>query len=166
MRRGVYAGSFDPIHHGHLDIIERAAEMVDTLYVAVAHNAEKPSGLFTPDERVELIRNSKPSMRSEKIVACAFTGLTVEFCHDCEARMLFRGLRASVDFDAEFEMHGINYTLDPMLRTVFLMAKPEHLYISSRRIKEVASLGGNVAPWVPSNVEEALQEKFGKRIAG
>jgi pantetheine-phosphate adenylyltransferase len=162
MRRGVYAGSFDPIHHGHLDIIERAAEMVDRLYVAVAHNAEKPSGLFTPDERVDLIRDSNTWMRGEKIVVRAFTALTVEFCREHGCRVLFRGLRASVDFDAEFEMHGINYTLDPTLRTVFLMAKPEHLYISSRRIKEVASLGGNVAPWVPPNVEAALREKFDK----
>jgi pantetheine-phosphate adenylyltransferase len=162
MRRGVYAGSFDPIHHGHLDIIERAAEMVDTLYVAVAHNAEKPSGLFNADERVELIRDSRTGMRGEKIVVRAFTALTVEFCSEHGCRVLFRGLRASVDFDAEFEMHGINYTLDPTLRTVFLMAKPEHLYISSRRIKEVASLGGNVGPWVPPNVEAALREKFGK----
>jgi pantetheine-phosphate adenylyltransferase len=161
-RKAVYAGSFDPITKGHLDIVKRALGVFDELVVAVAFNAEKPSGLFTPDERVAMIRAAVSDV-SDRVTADAFSGLLVEYCDRVEAKAIIRGLRAVSDFEYEFQMAMMNRHLNSRVETYFMSASEAYFYTASRLVKEVASLGGDVSALVPPVVHKALVERFGTR---
>lgn len=157
MKRAIYAGSFDPVTNGHLDVLSRAAQVFDEVIVAVAHNSEK-RGLFTPDERVELLKQTTAGIKNARVTQ--FHGLLVEFAKQQGACAIVRGLRAVSDFEFEFQMALMNRRLEPALETFFLMPREEYSYVSSRLVKEVASLGGNVSVFVPSLVAEALQSRY------
>ena len=157
MRRAIYPGSFDPITAGHLDVIHRAAKLFDELIVAVAFNDQKQS-MFTPDERMALIRESTAGVANIR-VAC-FNGLLVEFAKGESALAVVRGLRAISDFEFEFQMALMNRKLDATIETIFLTPREEYTYLSSRIVKEIARLGGNVEAFVPPSVARALREKF------
>jgi pantetheine-phosphate adenylyltransferase len=151
-RIGLYPGTFDPVTNGHLDVIGRAARLVDQLVVGVAINAGK--GPLVPlEERAELVRAETDKIAARtgcEIVVAPFTGLLVGFAREVGAQMIIRGLRAVTDFDYEFQMTGMNHRLDPEIETVFLMASETNQFISSRFVKEIAMLGGNISSFVPS----------------
>jgi pantetheine-phosphate adenylyltransferase len=161
-RTGVYPGTFDPVTNGHMDIISRATRVVDRLIVAVAVNADKEP-LFTLDERVAMveadIRALKPDVAA-RIEVRPFDNLLVEFVMDVGASMILRGLRAVSDFEYEFQMAAMNSRLDPELETVFLMASDRHQFISSRFVKEIGRLGGDISHFVSPLVAEHLRERF------
>ena len=150
-RVGIYPGTFDPVTNGHLDIISRAARLVDRLVVGVAENIGK-GPLFGLAERVELVREECAAIATRTgtpIDVTSFGILLIQFARESGATMLIRGLRAVSDFDYEFQMAGMNYRLDPQIETVFLMASEHHQFISSRFVKEIARLGGDVSSFVP-----------------
>jgi pantetheine-phosphate adenylyltransferase len=157
VKRAIYAGSFDPVTNGHLDVLSRAAQVFDEVVVAVAFNSEK-RGLFTPEERVVMLKEATFAMRNVRVTQ--FHGLLVEFAMREGACVIVRGLRAVSDFEFEFQMALMNRRLEPALETFFLMPKEEYSYVSSRLVKEVASLGGDVSVFVPTVVAKALREKF------
>ena len=155
-RVGVYPGTFDPVTNGHLDIIARAARLVDRLVVGVAINSGK-SPMFGLEERVELVRAEMGSLGARtgtEILVVGFEGLLIGFARTHGAAMIVRGLRAVSDFDYEFQMAGMNYRLDSGVETVFLMASERHQFISSRFVKEIARLGGDISSFVPPLVLE------------
>ena len=150
-RAGVYPGTFDPITNGHLDIIGRAARVLDRLVIGVAESAGK-GPLFTLPERVELVRAEADLIArrtGSAIEVVSFQGLLVHFARRAGAQVIIRGLRAVTDFDYEFQMAGMNYRLDPEIEIVFLMASERHQFISSSLVKEIARLGGDVSSFVP-----------------
>ena len=152
----VYPGSFDPLTNGHVDIITRGARLFDRIVVAVLVNAEKQP-LFTPDERIAIIRDvfkEYPNIEVE-----TFDGLLVEYARRRRASAIVRGLRAVSDFEYEFQMALMNRHLEPTLETVFMMPAEQYTYLSSRLIKEVYSLGGDVRGLVPSAVEQWMNRK-------
>lgn len=151
-RIGLYPGTFDPITNGHMDVIGRAARLVDRLVVGVAINAGK-GPLFPIEERVELVRAETDKLAQRtgcEVLAKPFTGLLIGFAREVGARMIVRGLRAVSDFDYEFQMAGMNHRLDPQIETVFLMASETNQFISSRFVKEIATLGGDITSFVPA----------------
>ena len=155
-RIAVYPGSFDPLTNGHVDIIRRGAKMFDRIIVAILLNAEK-SPLFTPDERVHLIRDvfrDTPAVEAE-----TFDGLLVHYMREKKANVIVRGLRAVSDFEYEMQMALMNRHLSPDVETVFMMPAEQYTYVSSRLVKEVASLGGSVTGLVPEQVEKRLVDK-------
>ncbi|HEY2773523.1 MAG TPA: pantetheine-phosphate adenylyltransferase [Candidatus Binatia bacterium] len=164
MRSGfaVYPGSFDPLTNGHMDILRRALSVFDEVRVAVAYNQEKPSGLFTPPERVTMIQEVVREEFGSHVSADAFHGLLTEYCRSIGAGTIVRGLRAVADFEYEFQMTMMNRHLAPDVETVFLMAGEQHFYTSSRLVKEVASLGGDVHGLVPDIVEPHLLARVGR----
>lgn len=157
MRRAIYPGSFDPITNGHLDVLQRAAGLFDELIVAVAHDNAKQS-LFTLDERVALLSDAAAHIPNLRVMP--FKGLLVDFARQQSAVALVRGLRAVSDFEFEFQLALMNRKLQPNLETLFLMPREELTYISSRLVKEIARLGGNVNQFVPPNVIPALNNKL------
>ena len=157
MRRAIYPGSFDPVTNGHLDVIERARKLFDEVVVAVAHNDEKQP-LFSLEERLDLLRETAGIIENVRIAE--FSGLLVEFARAQDAGAVIRGLRAVSDFEFEFQMALMNRNLNPSVETIFLMPKEEYTYLSSRIVKEIARLGGNVSSLVPGCVDEALSRKF------
>ncbi len=151
-RIGLYPGTFDPVTNGHLDIIGRAARLVDRLVVGVARNIGK-GPLFDVDDRVALVRDECAPVAQRvgiPIAVVSFDTLLIEFARASNATMIIRGLRAVSDFDYEFQMAGMNYRLDGKIETVFLMASEHHQFISSRFVKEVAQLGGDISSFVPA----------------
>lgn len=153
----IFPGSFDPITNGHLDLIERGLKMFDKIVVAVLVNqAKKP--LFSDDERLALIRES---IGSDRVEVAYFEGLLVRFAHQIGATVILRGLRAVSDFEYEMQMAMMNREQAADLETVFLMPKSVYSFVSSRLVKEVASLGGEVSQFVPPCIERALRGKFG-----
>ena len=143
-RIGLYPGTFDPVTNGHMDIIGRAARMLDRLVVGVAVNAGK-GPLFPLEERMELVR-----AELAPIAVRSFDTLLIDFARELGAGVIVRGLRAVSDFDYEFQMAGMNYRLDPKVETIFLMASEHHQFISSRFVKEIAQLGGDISSFVPA----------------
>ena len=151
-RVGVYPGTFDPITNGHLDVMGRAARLLDRLVIGVAESVGK-GPLFTLDERIELIRAESAPIAQRTgtaIEIVSFSGLLVKFARGVGARVIVRGLRAVTDFDYEFQMAGMNYRLDPEIEIIFLMASEGHQFISSSLVKEIARLGGDVSSFVPA----------------
>ncbi len=154
-KTAVYPGVFDPVTLGHLDIIKRGAALFEHLVVAVASNPAKQS-LFTPEERLAMVREAISDIGG--VTVDAYEGLTVEFVGRCGASVILRGLRQHSDFEYEYQLALTNRTLSG-IETLFVMADEKAAYISSRLVREVASLGGDVSALVPANVLEALMEK-------
>lgn len=151
VRIGLYPGTFDPVTNGHLDVIARAARLLDKLVVGVSISTGK-GPLFTLDERVEITRAEIAHLdghNGTSIEVVPFDGLLVHFARSIGANMIVRGLRAVTDFDYEFQMAGMNYRLAPDIETVFLMSSESHQFIASRLVKEVAALGGDISSFVP-----------------
>ena len=151
VRTGLYPGTFDPITNGHIDIISRAARLCDRLVIGVAANIGK-GPMFALEERVALVEQECGAIAARTgtpIEVRAFQGLLIAFAQEVGAGMLVRGLRAVTDFDYEFMMAGMNGRLDPTVETVFLMASEHHQFISSRFVKEIALLGGDISSFVP-----------------
>jgi pantetheine-phosphate adenylyltransferase len=157
VRRAIYPGSFDPITNGHLDVIARARKLFDEVIVAVAHNIEKEP-LFTLDERLQLLRDALGDESGIRIGQ--FEGLLVDFALAQQANAVIRGLRAVSDFEFEFQMALMNRKLQGNVETIFLMPKEEYTYLSSRLVKEIARLGGDVSAFVPATVAKALRAKL------
>ena len=159
-RVGVYPGTFDPITNGHQDIIHRAARTVDRLIVAVAVNAGK-GPMFSLDERLAMVRDDIAAMNgvSAKIEARTFDTLLINFVRDCGASIIIRGLRAVSDFEYEFQMAAMNTRLDAKIETVFLMAAEGSQFISSRFVKEISMLGGDVSSFVSPRVKAQLDKR-------
>jgi len=158
-RRAIYPGSFDPVTNGHLDVIGRALGLFDEVIVGVARNEAKKH-LFPTSERVDLIRRSIGERTGLSVEP--LDGLLVDFCARREAFVVIRGLRAVSDFEFEFQMALTNRRLQPKIETIFLTPKEDCIFLSSRIVKEVARLGGDVTPFVAPPVLEALNEKFPK----
>ena len=163
MRIGLYPGTFDPITKGHIDIIRRAALLVDRLVIGVAINRDK-GPLFSLDERVAMIEAELASLSREtgtEIVVHPFENLLIDCARDVGAQIIVRGLRAVADFEYEFQMVGMNRALDDSVETVFLMAEARHQAIASKLVKEIARLGGDVTRFVTPLVKDALNRRFG-----
>lgn len=165
-RVGVYPGTFDPITNGHLDIINRGARLLDHLIVGVAINAGK-GPLFSLDERVALTQEaiSSLNLNHTKVEVKPFEGLLMDFAEEQGANLIVRGLRAVSDFEYEFQMAGMNARLKPRIETVFLMASERCQFISSRFVKEIGRLGGDIDTFVPPVVKAALNRKFAEGAA-
>lgn len=147
----VYAGSFDPITNGHLDIIERASQIYDTLHITIFNNVNKQS-LFTVEQRLQFIKEAVKHL--DNIVVNVFDGLAVEYAKNVGAKVLVRGLRAVIDFEYEMQLAYSNQYLDDSIEMVFLMTKPQHSFISSSSVKEMAKFNKNVSGLVPQCVFE------------
>lgn len=161
-RIGIYPGTFDPITNGHMDIILRAARLVDRLVIGVARNAGK-GPIFTTDERVEIVREeiaAQDDELHERVEVRAFDNLLMHFAMSVNAAVIIRGLRAVSDFEYEFQMAGMNARLNPNIETVFLMASDRYQFISSRFVKEIGMLGGDVGHFVSPRVAQRLQQRF------
>lgn len=162
MRIALYPGTFDPITLGHLDIIKRAATLVDRLVIGVAINRDK-GPLFSLEERVAMIEAECATLSAQtgtEIVAHPFENLLIDCARDVGAGLIVRGLRAVADFEYEFQMVGMNRALDDQIETVFLMADARHQAIASKLVKEIARLGGDVSKFVTPAVKEALVERL------
>ena len=157
LKLGIYPGTFDPITNGHIDIIQRAILVFDKVIVAVTNNSAK-TPLFTIDERVELIKDSISSLKNVEVES--FQGLLVDYVSKKKATAVIRGLRATSDFEFEFQMALINRKLSSKLVTVFLMPHEKYTYLNSSIVKEVASFKGDVSCFVPENVNNKLIAKF------
>lgn len=160
-RIGVYPGTFDPVTKGHLHLIKRASRLVDRLIVGVADNPRK-NPLFSHTERVDLVRADIETMREKgcEIEVRPFSSLLVQFARQEGAVCIFRGLRAVSDFEYEFQMTGMNSKLDPEIETVFLMAADKWQFVSASFVKEIASMGGDIADFVTPAVETSLKRRF------
>jgi pantetheine-phosphate adenylyltransferase len=156
-KKAIYAGTFDPMTLGHLDVVERAARIFPELIVAVASVTGKDT-LFSQQERVELVRASVENCPNVTVVP--FGGLLVNFARSQGVGVIIRGLRAFSDFEYEFQMALTNRRLAPDIETLFLMPKQDYSFLSSTNIRQVAALGGDVGEFVPTVVEQALKEKF------
>ncbi len=167
MRIGLYPGTFDPITLGHLDIIKRAAALVDRLVIGVAINRDK-GPLFSLEERVAMVEAEGAAMAAAsgiQIVVHPFENLLIDCARDVGAGLIIRGLRAVADFEYEYQMVGMNRVLDDSVETVFLMAEARHQAIASKLVKEIARLGGDVSNFVTPPVEAALKQRFATRKA-
>ena len=163
-RTGLYPGTFDPPTNGHLDIIKRALNVVDRLIMGVAINAGK-SPMFDLEERVMMVERAIEDLGGDaasRVDVRAFDSLLMHFTRECHATIIVRGLRAVSDFEYEFQMAGMNAHLEPNVETVFLMASEQTQFISSRLVKEICMLGGDIADFVPDNVRERLLDRVGK----
>lgn len=157
MKRALTPGTFDPITSGHLDVIARASQLMDEVIVAVA-DSQKKGPLFTLEERVELVRQATAHLPNVRAVP--FRGLLVDLAKELDATVVVKGLRAITDFEYEFQMTALNYQLDKELETLFIMSTPQHMYLSSSIVREIASLGGDVSQFVPPCVNEALVKRY------
>ena|SRR3989338_4117342 len=157
MKTALFPGSFDPITLGHINLIERALSVFDSLTILIAESADKKA-LFTVKERIELIKNACKTYKNISIDVTH--GLLMEYARETKAHAIVRGLRATSDFEYEFQMAAMNKKLNPHVETFFMMTGENFYYVSSRAIKEVASHGGRISGFVPKNVEKKLKEKF------
>jgi pantetheine-phosphate adenylyltransferase len=155
--KAIYPGTFDPLTNGHLDLIARGAKIVDELVVAILRNSEKVTPLFTVPERLEMISEAVKPFGN--VSAMTFNGLLVDFARQQGARAVLRGIRAISDYEYEFQMAMMNRKLDPELETLFMMPAEKYTYVSSRLIKGVYRLGGDVTALVPPLVMERLRTK-------
>jgi pantetheine-phosphate adenylyltransferase len=155
----IYPGSFDPITNGHVDLVKRALRVFDKVIVAIASNAGKDTSLFSVEERLGMIREVFEPLK-DRVQADSFQKLLVDYAERKQAPVIIRGLRAVSDFEYEFQMAMMNHRLKPNVETFFMMTGESQFYISSRLVKEVVSLGGNVEGLVPDNVLKNLNRKF------
>lgn len=161
--RAIYPGSFDPVTFGHLDLIERALQLFEELWVVVASNPSKET-MFSTAERIAFLKDAVK--RYGRVKVASWQGLTVDFAKECGAATIIRGLRATSDFDYEFQMALTNRKLAPKIDTIFLMPSESHFYLSSRLIKEIAKLRGDVSLYVPRPVAVKLKERYaGQKLA-
>lgn len=159
MKRGVVPGTFDPVTSGHLDIIERASSIFDDIVVGVARSPQKNGGpLFSVDERVQLLTVAVAHLNNVSVRP--FDTLLVDFAEEVGASVIVKGLRAVTDFEHEFQMAALNWRLDADVETMFIMAVPEYMYLSSSAVKEIARHGGSVRGLVPDHIAEALERKL------
>ncbi len=155
----IYPGTFDPITHGHVDIVTRASRMFDKVFLAVADSTDKNT-LFSTDERIDLAKTALSSVRN--IEVCSFDKLVTDVARDLEAKVIVRGIRAAADFDHEFQMAGMNRKLYTEAETIFLRTSEHLSFISSSLVREISSLGGDVSQFVDNDVLAALARKFPK----
>jgi pantetheine-phosphate adenylyltransferase len=160
MRTAIYPGSFDPLTNGHLDVVQRAAKLFDRVVVAVAKNEGK-SPLFAHNERIALVKQGLKHLPN--VEADAFDGLLVDYVVSKKARAIVRGLRAISDFEFEFQLALMNRKLNENIETIFMMPKDTYTFLSSRIVKEIARLGGDVSAFVPAHVQTALIKKLKPR---
>jgi pantetheine-phosphate adenylyltransferase len=159
VKRGIIPGTFDPVTSGHIDIIERASGLFDELVVGVAFSLDKGDGpLFTAAERVRLIESATAHLGN--VTVRAFDTLLVDFAEEVDATVIVKGLRALTDFEREFQMAALNWRLDRDVETMFIMAIPEYMYLSSSAVKEIAAHGGSVKGLVPDVVCDAISSKL------
>jgi len=159
VRRALTPGTFDPITSGHLDVITRAAQLMDEVIVAVAAS-DKKRPLFSLEERAELAREATAHLPNVRVET--FDELLVDFARKVDAQVVIKGLRAVTDFEYEFQMTALNYQLDRDLETVFIMSPPQYMYLSSSIVREIASMNGDLGDFVPPNVRLALEKRFAK----
>ena len=157
MRTVIYPGSFDPLTNGHLDVVERASKLFDRIIVAVAANADKQP-MFTQAERKRQITAAVKPMKNVEVAA--FQGLLVDFAEAHQAQAIIRGLRAVSDFEFEFQLALMNRKLKEEIETIFMMPRESYTFLSSRLVKEIAGLGGEIGAFVPANVKRALKRKL------
>jgi pantetheine-phosphate adenylyltransferase len=157
MRTVVYPGSFDPLTHGHLDLVERAARLFDRVIVAVAQNESKHP-FFTLEERRELVAHAVRHLKN--VEADTFSGLLVQYVEERGGAAILRGLRAVSDFEFEFQLALTNRKLNARVETIFMMPRDTYTFLSSRVVKEIAQLGGDVSAFVPPHVRKALRAKL------
>jgi len=157
MRTVIYPGSFDPLTNGHLDVVERASKLFDQVIVAVAKNDDKRP-MFTQAERKRQITAAVKGLPNVEVAA--FNGLLVDFAAQKKAQAIIRGLRAVSDFEFEFQLALMNRKLKEQIETIFMMPRESYTFLSSRLVKEIAGLGGDVGAFVPVNVERALKRKL------
>tara|TARA_Y100000816_G_scaffold11089_1_gene7241 strand:+ start:2331 stop:2825 length:495 start_codon:yes stop_codon:yes gene_type:complete len=162
LRTGIYPGTFDPITFGHIDIIKKSLKIVDKLIVAISDSTEK-NYLFSTDERIEILKKSlfkDLKLKKNKIKVVSFQTLTVKLCKTFNASVIIRGLRAVSDFEYEFQLAGMNKKLDDKIETIFLMSNIENEIISSKFVKEIGSLKGDLKKFVSKSVITALKNKL------
>jgi pantetheine-phosphate adenylyltransferase len=163
-RIAIYAGSFDPLTNGHLDVLKASLAVADTVFAAIGVQASKKA-LFSFDERVDLIEKSAAAelgSDSQRIKVVAFEGLVIDAAHKHGASIMIRGLRDGTDLDYEMQMAGMNETMAPDLQTVFLPASPSVRTITATLVRQIASMGGDIRPFVPDVVAHALAAKYAK----
>ncbi|MEM9254396.1 MAG: pantetheine-phosphate adenylyltransferase [Pseudomonadota bacterium] len=153
----IYPGTFDPITNGHVDLAERAARLFDKVIIAIAHS-EKKTPLFTLEERVLLCRSALSHL--DNVEVAGFSNLLTDFAQEHGARCVLRGLRAVADFEYEFQLANMNRAMYPEFESIFLTPSEHLSYISSSLVREIASLEGDITPFVPSEVAEALRQRF------
>jgi pantetheine-phosphate adenylyltransferase len=159
MRAALIPGTYDPVTLGHRDVIVRAAQIFDSIIVGVAASPKKGAGpLFSLEDRVAFVEDAIADIPNVRAVP--FSSLLVDFAVEVGAHVIVKGLRVVTDFESEFQQASLNYRLNPELETMFIMAAPEHMYLSSSAVKEVASMHGNVHSWVTPLVEKALIANF------
>ncbi|MEO0123833.1 MAG: pantetheine-phosphate adenylyltransferase [candidate division WOR-3 bacterium] len=156
MKKAVYAGTFDPITYGHIDVINRATKIFDKIIIGVSARPKKT--LFTLDERIKMIK--EVFKNNNKVIVKGFSSLLVEFVESVSAKTIIRGIRAVSDFDYEFQLALMNRKLKPQIETLFLMPSENYIFVSSSLVKEIASLGGDVSRLVPPVVIKNLKKKF------
>lgn len=159
MKRAIYAGSFDPLTLGHLDVIKRASEICDELIIGVLHNSEKKC-LFSVEERVDMIKELTKDIKNIKVMS--FAGLTIDFAKEVDAKILIRGLRAVSDFEYEMQIAHANNIEYNDLETVFLITNLKYSYLSSTVVKEFASYGADISQFVPSELIPKIMAKYNK----
>ena len=157
-QRAIYPGTFDPVTNGHIDVIKRAVKLFSEVIVAVAPNPEK-APMFTVEERVRLLKESLADI--EGVTVASFKGLVVDFARKNKVNIVIRGLRMLSDFEYEFQMALTNRKFDDSIETVFLMPSESYSYVSSKLLKEAATLGADISYFLPSSVESALKKKLG-----
>ena len=157
MTTAVYPGSFDPVTNGHLDVISRGAALFDKVIVGVLHNSTK-SPLFSVEERVRILNEATRDLPNVEIVA--FSGLSVDFARQCEAKVIIRGLRAITDFEYELQIAQTNHVENPEVETIFLTTSLQYSYLSSTIVKEFASYGGDLSKFVPTRFIDRIYEKY------
>ncbi|CAI9085068.1 pantetheine-phosphate adenylyltransferase [Candidatus Methylacidiphilum fumarolicum] len=162
MKKVLYPGTFDPITLGHVDVILKAVRLFDEVIIGVSGQSPKET-LFQLEERISLVQLTIKELSFQNLRALSYTGLTVDFAKQLGCCAIIRGLRAVSDFESEFQLALMNRRLEPKIETIFLMPEDNHIYLSSSLVKEISRLGGDISPFVPVAVVEALKQKMSKR---